>query len=1325
MGSQRRADETIAAGAPVTPVVPTPVVSVLLPLRLETRFFPPSGANGWKLRVRVVPDAASIDRHDPDPTAGELDDLELFLGACQGDLASERGKAEWSRFAARHGAARAAWLVRTFPPVPGSAPIKIARPSTLSTGRTPARISGLPPTLEIWLARGGLPAVPVATLKVDSSQLTLDMPDPKAATEPWWTSFQSAVAAGLGAEIDLGASAHDIDVLYVVGTGGDDPATLFCAHRDSGRLGVLTIGTPTNTVDGEPAADLAKDPDTWRTLLLTGGGSGIDAQAMRAVSTALTGQDETLRPLPGGGAHHLAVNQAMLAALWPAVFGHGLNDVLGVEGTPAAGAWALDNVVPEGPFPSIRIEDQPYGLLPVTALASWKPEANDPPVEEAMRSSLLDLRDIWVAAAEKRGTVVGADTDRLLEVIGQTPRSMAYSYRWFVPLSFVHAMGYAAGSAVSWTDLLKWWTEAATLPVSALKVPAVPYSVFGYVHDVTIPLLEPDNLPLGFTLASAIRLLVMQPAGALAKAGKIPDRGPLADLLRVLPNSLFLRLLVLSLNRGDAGAALETNGEKSTLFQPPFVPDGTPTLIAQWAQTPIGQFPPGLATQIASAVRAGASELAGSDLVPLHVPTLERVMKAVLDMAAYRLDPWLTGYAWRRFRSLASARFELGVYGWVDAPRPKDANASAPVEEFLHAPSEPQALTAAILRDRALSDPEPARWHMDLHSNRVRLADELAAEVRLGTHISEALGRAVERAVGRRSDVERLRTLFPIRTEHAGRRVCDGQAVLAQLADDPKALGLNAAQRAALVPVADAADAYADLLVADAVHDVVNGRGAMAASSMEAASGLGAPPDLDVIRTQRHGRAVSTSVLIALPVPPVVKPTGPVGPGRIAEPAVAVFLDTAFGSATGPAWTWQVLDDRGMPIGKVTLGALGLSPIDTISLSSDDLRAAVLDLMAGATVVPEGGLDAHARTRRMAHLFGSQPARLQDLADHAMTEDDSAIRTDLLGRYSALRSAAQTSLQSLDTAFAGTEAQQRAALRDARRWGITPLTLDGAFLKAQVGRARDALSSRLQTAPGLVEAAELGIVELARAIAELASPEGRIPVLARHRLDTLPAKLTPEPIDPSPARTDLDPDWLEVVAAVREPVARLEAFQLEQRGIVADDGSGESVESVIGSPPPPPPDILFRAWTNHPGDPWQTAVPNGLPAGLAPTSKLVAVFGPPGVLDPGSTPTRSVALGLLDSWTETIPATDHATSVAFHVDAPTSRAPQAILIGVPPVMSAPPGSSTLIQIVADARALARVRAVTASDLDGLSAALPLTWVPITGTTGILHIEPVP
>ena len=60
-----------------------------------------------------------------------------------------------------------------------------------------------------------------------------------------------------------------------------------------------------------------------------------------------------------------------------------------------------------------------------------------------------------------------------------------------------------------------------------------------------------------------------------------------------------------------------------------------------------------------------------------------------------------------------------------------------------------QALTAAVLRDRAVNDPTGTRWDLDLTSRTVRAADQLAEQVRLGAHLAEALGREVERVVGR------------------------------------------------------------------------------------------------------------------------------------------------------------------------------------------------------------------------------------------------------------------------------------------------------------------------------------------------------------------------------------------------------------------------------------------------------------------------------------------------------------------------------------------------------------------------------------------------
>ncbi len=187
----------------------------------------------------------------------------------------------------------------------------------------------------------------------------------------------------------------------------------------------------------------------------------------------------------------------------------------------------------------------------------------------------------------------------------------------------------------------------------------------------------------------------------------------------------------------------------------------------------------------------------------------------------------------------------LGAYGWVDAPALGNPGPTA--AGLLTTPSPSTALAAAVLRDRALSDPSP-RWQLDITSASARAAERIAAEVRAGAHLAEVLGREVEGVVSDPAAIAQLRHDFPVRTEHAGRRVCDGLEVLAH---DPFPVPLTDGQASAVADLRAAVDAYGDLLVADAVHHLVEGRADIAGEVMAAAAGLSGPPELSLLRT--HG----------------------------------------------------------------------------------------------------------------------------------------------------------------------------------------------------------------------------------------------------------------------------------------------------------------------------------------------------------------------------------------------------------------------------------------------------------------------------------------
>ena len=79
-----------------------------------------------------------------------------------------------------------------------------------------------------------------------------------------------------------------------------------------------------------------------------------------------------------------------------------------------AGFWAFEHLYPEGPLMPLRIGDQPYGLLPVTALGQWEAsESRDAEgaaqrqVEMAMARTLNELRGQWAGAARPTRSVVG------------------------------------------------------------------------------------------------------------------------------------------------------------------------------------------------------------------------------------------------------------------------------------------------------------------------------------------------------------------------------------------------------------------------------------------------------------------------------------------------------------------------------------------------------------------------------------------------------------------------------------------------------------------------------------------------------------------------------------------------------------------------------------------------------------------------------------------------------------------------------------------------------------------------------------------------------
>jgi hypothetical protein len=79
---------------------------------------------------------------------------------------------------------------------------------------------------------------------------------------------------------------------------------------------------------------------------------------------------------------------------------------------------------------------------------------------------------------------------------------------------------------------------------------------------------------------------------------------------------------------------------------------------------------------------------------------------------------------------------------------------------------------------------------------------------------------------------------------------------------------------------------------------------------------------------------------------------------------------------------------------------------------------------------------------------------------------------------------------------------------------------------------------------------------------------------------------------------------------------------------------------------------------------------------------------------------------LVDEWVETLPSPSETTGLAFHFDQPDARAPNAVLIAIPPDGRRPWDLATLEKILLETFELAKIRAVDTEALAGLGQFLP-------------------
>ena len=335
-------------------------------------------------------------------------------------------------------------------------------------------------------------------------------------------------------------------------------------------------------------------------------------------------------------------------------------------------------------------------------------------------------------------------------------------------------------------------------------------------------------------------------------------------------------------------------------------------------------------------------------LADLPTAVLERLFAEHIDLGSYRLDAWITGLFDQRLQRLRDGEerargIHIGAYGYVEGLKAKLERPTAVEPEslapelqgdgpvvmrasnggFVHAPSLTHGVTAAVLRNAYLSHARPARptaMSVNLSSRRVRLAMDYVEGIRNGQELGALLGYQLERGLhenhpGLELDqyIYVLRDRFPFVSRKINpvpdgasaevteaRNVINGYDLLAHISDRtyPYAIaGLpatgTALARAIIAEIdrlADALDALADLMLAESVHQAVQGNYDRARGVLQALGEGEVPPVPDVAATPRSGRMLVQRIAIHCPDGPGWTGNPPATPRAAAAPRLNHWL---------------------------------------------------------------------------------------------------------------------------------------------------------------------------------------------------------------------------------------------------------------------------------------------------------------------------------------------------------------------------------------------------------------------------------------------------
>lgn len=577
----------------------------------------------------------------------------------------------------------------------------------------------------------------------------------------WLSDFDTAVAQGMGFRVPLtsqeaSAGFARVAVLGVrlsagAGAGAQMVETLIANHQYGPKgFSLVPQGTPTNntTADGsgysdnDPYDDLAfftdldapafdpmsSDPRLSRTDgRRLADALGIDYEALQRVQHA----DQT----------DVLEATALNTALFPATLGYWLRNWASPVVTQTAARLTRDfftkHVTGRGPLPSVRIGNQPYGVLLTSDLSRWTYQESPPllglllpdeqtPFLRKLHSILQKLEGHWSTLAADLTFIGRPQSDPsavLVNLLGLHPTSVTWRQRigygadYLADLdSFMKTRSYAnelysllKSMPATMRRYLVQSLGVTTDDAEVAKMPALHVLWQHYTSSLGSTHLVSDGPPSETTALSPDYIDWLAKAATTKELidESYPGAAPTALLYGLLRNALLLQL------HHGSYEWLEERAEFDTALEVSLRPTSTPgirsaapsvsrfeLMAVRVEAVQTGHQTPGasVADLIWGGPRPAEVEAAyvhtqRASLEPLvGVPTarLSRALAEHLDCCEYRLDAWETGLFAQRLEAQRgtegderSTGIYLGAYGWVEPlqanPRQVLADGQLPV----------------------------------------------------------------------------------------------------------------------------------------------------------------------------------------------------------------------------------------------------------------------------------------------------------------------------------------------------------------------------------------------------------------------------------------------------------------------------------------------------------------------------------------------------------------------------------------------------------------------------------------------------------------------